>query len=54
MIVYIAMLLGALIGGWRAWRRKGNRLDIAQYAGVYLIIFGVLGMILTIVLERLL
>ena len=52
MIVYIAMLIGALFGGWRAWRRKGNRLDIAQYAGVHLIIFGVLGMILTIVLER--
>lgn len=54
MIVYVSILIGALFGGWRAWKRNGNRLDIAQYAGVYLIIFGMLGMILTIVLERML
>ncbi|WP_127900265.1 apolipoprotein acyltransferase [Solirhodobacter olei] len=52
MIVLAAMLLGAIFGGWRAWRRKGNRLDIAQYAGVYLILFGLIGMVLTIVLQR--
>ncbi len=54
MIVYVAMTLGALTGGWRAWRMKGNRLDVAQYAGVYLILFGILGMFLTIVLDRVL
>jgi hypothetical protein len=52
MIVYAAMILGALFGGWRAWRRKGSGLDIVQYAGVYLILFGLIGMVTTIVLQR--
>lgn len=54
MIVYAAMALGAIYGAWRAWRRKGKGLDIAQYAGVFLILFGVLGMFLTIFLDRVL
>lgn len=54
MIVYAAMVLGALFGGWRAWKRKGSGLDIAQYAGVYLILFGLIGMIVTIALQRIL
>lgn len=54
MIVYAAMILGALTGGIRAWRMKGNGLDIAQYAGVYLILFGLCGMFLTIFLDRVL
>ncbi|MBI1217400.1 MAG: apolipoprotein acyltransferase [Rhodobacteraceae bacterium] len=52
MIVYAAMLIGAVFGALRARRRKGSGLDIAQYAGVYLILFGILGMFLTILLER--
>lgn len=54
MIVYAAMILGAIFGGLRAWRRKGSGLDIAQYAGVFLIFFGILGMFLTIFLDRVL
>ncbi len=54
MIVYVAMILGALFGGLRAKRRKGTGLDIAQYAGVYLILFGVLAMMLSIFLQRML
>ena len=54
MIVYAAMLIGAGFGALRAYRRKGSGLDIAQYAGVYLILFGILGMFLTIFLERML
>lgn len=52
MIVYVAMVIGALFGGLRAHRRQGTGLDIAQYAGVYLILFGILGMFLTIFLDR--
>ncbi len=52
MIVYTAMAVGALFGGLRARRRRGTGLDIAQYAAVYLILFGVLGMFATIILDR--
>ncbi len=52
MIVYAALVIGALVGGLRARARKGNRLDIAQYAGVYAIIFGVIAMFITIALNR--
>jgi hypothetical protein len=41
MLNLIGALLGALLGGAVAWRRQGNRLDIAQYAGVFAI-FGFL------------
>ncbi|GHE05670.1 hypothetical protein U879_04070 [Defluviimonas sp. 20V17] len=54
MIVIAGLVLGGLWGGMLARRRGGARLDIAQYAAVYAILFGVLGMIATIALERLL
>ena len=53
MIVIGAVLLGAIIGGMTAYRRKGNKLDIAQYAAGYGLAFLVVGMILTVVIERL-
>lgn len=52
MITIVAMLLGAVWGGTLAKRRKGNRADIAQYAVVFAIAFGLLGFILTLVLEK--
>jgi len=53
MIVLISTLIGALLGAAAARRRKGNGLDIAQYAGVYAILFAILGLFVTIILERL-
>ncbi|MCR8726411.1 apolipoprotein acyltransferase [Frigidibacter sp. ROC022] len=52
MIVLGFLVIGALIGGSKARRRGGNRLDIAQYAAVYAIAFALLGMILTIAIDR--
>jgi hypothetical protein len=52
MIVFACALLGALLGGFSARRRQGNRLDIAQYAAVYAIGFGIIGLVLTIALGR--
>ncbi len=52
MIVIVAALLGAIIGGFTARRRKGNRLDIAQYAAGYAMAFAVLGMITTVLVDR--
>ncbi|MCH2094850.1 MAG: apolipoprotein acyltransferase [Rhodobacteraceae bacterium] len=53
MIVLIIALIGAGLGAATAKRRKGNRLDIAQYAAVYGIAFTILGLIVTIAIEKL-
>ncbi|MDJ1008716.1 MAG: hypothetical protein QNJ13_12940 [Paracoccaceae bacterium] len=54
MIVLAAVLAGAALGAVTAKRREGNRLDMAQYAAGYGIAFGLLGLFLTIFLERML
>lgn len=52
MIVIGGALLGAILGGLQARKREGNRLDIAQYATAYAIAFGLIGMIITIAVHR--
>jgi hypothetical protein len=52
MIVILSALAGAIYGGWRAKSRDGNRLDIAQYAAIYALIFGTAGIFVTIALSR--
>ena len=52
MIVFLSMLVGAGLGALTARRRKGNRLDMLQYAAVYAIIFAIGGTVLSIVLDR--
>lgn len=47
MIVIASMILGALFGALKAKRRGGNRLDMAQYGGVYMIIFTIIGVFVT-------
>ena len=54
MIVILLAILGALIGGFTAKRRGGNRKDIAQYAAGYMMAFIVVGMIATVLIDRLL
>jgi hypothetical protein len=54
MIVIAAALLGALIGGLTARKRGGNRLDIAQYAAGYAMAFIVVGLIATVIIDRVL
>jgi outer membrane lipoprotein SlyB len=53
MIVIFGALAGAMLGGLTAARRKGNRLDIAQYAFVYAVACALLGLIVTIAIEKL-
>ena len=53
MIILAFLLLGIVLGIRTAKARKGNRLDMAQYAAGYGIAFGLLGGLLTILLERL-
>lgn len=52
MIVLGAALLGAIIGGMTAARRKGNGLDIAQYAAGYAIAFALVGLFITLFAHR--
>ena len=53
MIILFGAVLGASIGAITARKRDGKPLDIAQYAVGYAIAFGLLGLILTIVIDRL-
>ena len=52
MIILAGLLFGALWGGWLAHRRKGSRLDIAQYAAAFGIAFAILGLFATVILDR--
>lgn len=52
MIVILAALIGAVIGGTLAKKRGGQRLDIIQYTGIYALAFALLGLIVTLALDR--
>lgn len=52
MIVILTTLAGAVIGGLTAKKRNGKLADIAQYATVYAIAFGIVGMLATIMIHR--
>ncbi|MFV0243423.1 MAG: hypothetical protein ACK5IB_00175 [Qingshengfaniella sp.] len=52
MIIILTGLIGGLFGAWRARARAGNGKDIAQYATVHFIIFALVGLMITIILER--
>jgi hypothetical protein len=52
MLTLVGIVIGALFGAWRAKRRGGNRLDVAQWGAVYAILFGLAGLILAIALAR--
>lgn len=52
MIFFAALLLGALVGWFRAAQRGGNRLDKLQYAAVHAILFAVIGLFGTILYHR--
>ena len=48
----LGLLIGALVGALRAKMRGGKMLDILQWAAVFAIIFGLLGLFLLIFIER--
>jgi len=52
MFVLFGGLIGAILGGLTAKRRKGKGLDILQYAVVYALIFALVGMFVTLVIHR--
>ncbi|MFO1176369.1 MAG: apolipoprotein acyltransferase [Paracoccaceae bacterium] len=53
MIVIACLFIGALVGVYSARRRQGTGFDIAQYAAVHAIMFGILGLFLTLLIDRL-
>jgi hypothetical protein len=52
MLAIVAFVLGGLWGGFAAYRRKGSRLDMAQYAAVYGIICAIVAVIVIVALDR--
>ncbi|UWQ76288.1 hypothetical protein [Leisingera sp. M658] len=54
MIVIAGLVLGALIGVMKARKRGGNTLDMLQYGAVYAIVFGMIGLLATILTHRVL
>ncbi len=52
MIVLICGLIGAVLGYLTAKRRRGKGLDMAQYAAGFGIAFMILGLFLTLIIER--
>lgn len=54
MIVLAGLVFGALTGASLARKRGGNRLDMAQYAAGFAIAFALVGLFVTIFVERML
>lgn len=54
MFVIGGLVLGAIGGGLRAKLRGGKLADVAQYAVVHAIGFGLIGLFITVVLDRML
>ncbi|MFC3615044.1 hypothetical protein ACFORG_14845 [Lutimaribacter marinistellae] len=52
MIILGLAVLGAALGAMTAKRRKGSGADVAQYAAGYGIAFALLGLVITLVLDR--
>ncbi len=46
------LLIGAMLGAYRAKKRGGNGADMAQWGAVFAMIFGVIGMFITIIITR--
>lgn len=51
-MAYFGLGFGALLGFFVAWKRKGSRLDILHYVGVFAIIGGLLATILNVIILR--
>lgn len=52
MIVITAAIFGVLLGAGRARAHGGRLADMLQWGGSFAILFALIGMIVTIVIER--
>ena len=53
MVILAALVFGALMGWGVAKRRGGRGVDMAQYAAGYAIAWGIVGVFVTILIDRL-
>lgn len=52
MVIIAALVFGTLFGLMRARGRGGNRLDMAQHAAVYALIFTLVALFFSILINR--
>ncbi len=52
MIWTAALLLGAVCGAVTALRRGGRKLDALQYAAAFAVAFGLVGLVISVFLDR--
>lgn len=52
MVILVAILVGAIFGGLRAKKRKGKTADIAQYAFAHALLFGLIALFVSLILDR--
>ncbi|MGB0498539.1 MAG: hypothetical protein ACPGID_09385 [Rubricella sp.] len=50
-VTMIAVLAGGFLGAWRAYRRKGDILDILQYGFGHAVAFGIVTMLVLVVAD---
>lgn len=53
MIVLAGLIAGAGYGAWLARKRDGKRLDMLQYGAGFALAFAMLGLFITVFLDRL-
>jgi len=46
------LMLGALLGIWRARAKGGKTLDLVQWAAVFALIGGMIGLFILVMIER--
>jgi hypothetical protein len=52
MFIIAGILGGAALGAYRAKKRGGKLADMVQYGAAHAMAFGILGLIVTIIIER--
>ncbi len=52
MIVLAALLIGALLGWRRANTLRGDRKDKMQFAAAYALAFSAIGLLMTVIIDR--
>ncbi|WP_199671898.1 hypothetical protein [Pseudooceanicola sediminis] len=52
MFILAGLVLGAIFGAVRARKRGGNAKDIWQYAAVHAMLFAIIGLFATVILNR--
>ncbi|MEO1948906.1 MULTISPECIES: hypothetical protein [Thioclava] len=52
MYVLAGVVIGLIWGDWKARKRGGNKLDRAQYAAVHAIGLALVGLFVTVIINR--